>query len=166
MDSSKAAPELKRVLSGMGDGSKPPPTLSRRASFSARTMPTFKFSAALEQATKQEEEAYNFEQWRLQMKKVFVHSRFGRYYENIVTLVSLVSCFEYIYETYLHESVPEDRDQLRVLKDIELAFACLFGLDWILSFLMAEHRTLYFMRYVHLSLSLRRSPSENLFASL
>jgi hypothetical protein len=44
--------------------------------------------------------------------------------------------------------VQDDVDNLRVLKKIELAFACVFGMDWCLSFLLAEHRVLFLMRYV------------------
>jgi hypothetical protein len=109
-------------------------------------MTTFKFSAALEQAGNKQEDSYNTEQWRLQAKKFFNQSNFGRYYENVLIAASLISCFEYIYETYLHKSVQEDADSLRVLKKVELAFACVFGLDWCLSFLLAEHRVLFLMR--------------------
>ena len=114
-------------------------------------MPTFKFSAALEQAGAKEEEAFSLEQWRLHFKKVFTQSKFGRQYENVLIFISLISCFEYIYETYLHMSVQEDRDNLRMLKMIELAFACVFGLDWCLSLFLAEHRVLFLMRLVKYS---------------
>lgn len=142
--------ELKRQASASGDAAKPP--MSRRSSFSARAaIPTFKFSAALEQAaeTQQEDDAFNFELWRIQMKKFFTHSRFGRYYENALIFLSVISSMECIYETYLHDSVAQDRSQLDVLRVVEMGFASIFGLDWFLAFLMAEHRTLFLTRYVN-----------------
>lgn len=80
------------------------------------------------------------------MKKMFAQSLFGRYYENVLILLSLISCFQYIYMTYLHESIAQDRQQIRYSEKIELAFASIFGLDWLLSFLMAEHRVLFLSR--------------------
>ena len=140
-------PDLARQASSLGDG-QPRPSLSRRASFSSRAT-TFKFSAALEAAGAKPEEGFNLDQWRLQVKKFFSHSRFGRYYENVLIILSLVSCIEYIYETYLHPSDPADQSQLEALKDLELGFAAIFGLDWLLSFFLAEHRLLFFLRYAY-----------------
>ena len=145
-----ALSDIKRIPPALGDAPKPS-VLNRRSSFTARAMPTFKFSAALEQAGAKEEEAFSLEQWRLHFKKVFTQSKFGRQYENVLIFISLISCFEYIYETYLHMSVQEDRDNLRMLKMIELAFACVFGLDWCLSLFLAEHRVLFLMRLVKYS---------------
>ena len=108
--------------------------------------PTFKFSAALEQAGVKQEESFSFEEWRLQIKKLMTQSIFGRYYENLLIFLSLVSSLEYIYETYLHESVESDRHQLHVLRNVELSFACLFALDWCLSIFLAEHRVLFLTR--------------------
>ena len=88
------------------------------------------------------------EERRLQVKKIMTHSKIGKYYENVVLFLSVVSCFEYIYETYLHESVAEDRHQLYALKIVELTFATIFAFDWCLNLFVAEHRVLYFTRYV------------------
>lgn len=110
------------------------------------TMPTFKFSQALEQAGAKQEEGMTLEERRLHLKKFMNHSKFGKYYENIIILLSIVSCFEYIYETYLTKSNPGDAAQLVILKIAELVFATIFGLDWALNVFLAEHRILYLTR--------------------
>ena len=120
------------------------PNVRRSGSFV--TMPTFKFSQALEQAGSKQEESLTLEERRLQVKKFMTHSKIGKYYENVVLFISLISCFEYIYETYLHQSVAEDRYQLHALKIVELVFATIFALDWSLNLFIAEHRVLYFTR--------------------
>lgn len=140
----KYAGELKRMSSSLGAGG--PPALQRRASFAGRAIPTFKFSAALELAGTKPDETFNLETLRVNVKKMFAQSLFGRYYENILILLSLISCLQYIYMTYLHESIAEDRLQIRYSEKIELAFASIFGMDWMLSFLLAEHRTLFLSR--------------------
>ena len=137
--------ELKRLASGMGGTG--PPSLQRRASFAGRSIPAFKFSAALELAAGAKQvERFNLDSWRINIKKVFAQSRFGRYYENMLILLSIISCFQYIYMTYLHESIEADRRQLSYSEKIELAFASIFGVDWVLSFLLAEHRLLFLSR--------------------
>ena len=120
--------------------------MARRASFATRTIPTFKFSAALEQASAKQEEAMSLEEWRLYIKKFFNHSKFGKYYENALILLSLISCFEYIYKTYLDRSDPHEGAQIDSLEVLELIFAGIFGFDWCLNMFLAEHRVLYFMR--------------------
>lgn len=122
------------------------PNVRRSGSFV--TMPNFKFSQALEEAGAKQEESVTMEERRLQLKKFMTHSKIGKYYENFVLLLSLISCFEYIYETYLHKSVPEDQYQLHVLKNLELVFATIFAVDWSLNLFLAEHRVLYFTRYL------------------
>ncbi len=120
--------------------------MARRASFATRAIPTFKFSAALEEASAKQEEAMTLEEWRLYIKKFFNHSKLGKYYENVLILLSLISCFEYIYKTYLHRSDPYDESQIIFLEILELVFAGIFGFDWCLNMFLAEHRILYFMR--------------------
>ena len=131
---------------GHDSGGKPP--ITRRSSFTTRALPTFKFSAALEEAAgSKREEQWTLEEWRLHIKKIFNHTKFGKYYENAVIFLSLVSCLEYIYETYLHKDQPSDQSQLRALKIVEVVFASVFGTDWCLSLFLAEHRILFLMRY-------------------
>jgi hypothetical protein len=83
---------------------------------------------------------------RLQTKKILTHSRFGRIYENFLLFLSVVSCLEYIYQTYLHPSVPSDKKLLHDLNILELYFASMFGFDWLLNCFLAEHRLIFFTR--------------------
>lgn len=85
---------------------------------------------------------------RQKLKKFMAQSRAGRQYENLMLLISVVSCFEYIYQTYLHMSVENDRRLLWRLNILELVFASLFAGDWCLNCFLAEHRILFFTRYL------------------
>jgi hypothetical protein len=141
---------------GTAEGSKAAPSLAkdgRRASFAARNnIPTFKFSAALEHAGDIPEESYNFEDFRISVKKFFTQSEFGRYYENFLIFLSVVSSLEFIYSTYLHRSIEADRKIIEKLEIVELMYAIIFGSDWALGLFLAEHRVIYLTRYLSLSL--------------
>ena len=41
------------------------------------------------------------EKFRLKVKKFMSQSSFGLFYENLLLVLSILSCFEYIYSTYL-----------------------------------------------------------------
>jgi hypothetical protein len=87
---------------------------------------------------------------RQKIKKYMINSTFGQTYDNFLLFLSVVSCFEYIYQTYLHTSIEEDRGTLRFLNSIELVFASVFGFDWCLNCFVAEHRVLFFTRFVQM----------------
>ena len=141
-----------------------PVALARRNSFAVRAkQPVFKFSAALEKAGEISAESYSLEDFRQQLKKIFIHSTFGGYYENAMLFISVISCIEYIYQTYLHPSIPADKNQLDNLKTIELIFACFFGFDWSLSLYLAEHRVIYMTRYINYDFPESYVTESNLF---
>jgi hypothetical protein len=156
---------MKRQISASGD--KPPdgrpgmPAMRKSQSFSVRPQIPFKFSAALEEAGLNSASSFNYDTWRSDAKKFFTQSQFGKYYENFMILMSLISCLEYIYETYLHHSDHADMRRLYILNRVELGFACFFSWDWALSLYLSEHRTLYFLRLV--SILLRIFSSQNIY---
>lgn len=84
---------------------------------------------------------------RQRLKKIMAQSWFGRYYENALLSLSVISCLEYIYQTYLHPSIENDQEQLHHLAVLEIVFASIFAFDWCLNCFLAEHRIIFFTRY-------------------
>lgn len=70
----------------------------------------------------------------------------GLYYENVLLLMSVFSCCEYIYELYLNDSDPREHEVLVVLHIVELVLASLFTFDWLLSFFLADHKLIFCTR--------------------
>ena len=125
------------------------PSLLRRSSFVAKVavvLPPPKYVSALEQAEVKPESNFTWEDMRMLVKKIITESLFGRFYENILLFLSLVSCLEVIYATYLHPSIASDQQKLNVLQNVELGFAMLFCFDWALSLFLAEHTTIFLSR--------------------
>ena len=124
------------------------PSLLRRSSFAAKVavLPPPKYVSALEQAGVKPETNFTLEDLRMLVKKAMTQSLFGRFYENVLLFLSLVSCLEVIYATYLHPSIAADQQKLSVLQNVELGFAMLFCFDWVLSLFLAEHTTIFLTR--------------------
>lgn len=147
--SPKLSANIDRALMNSGKHNGNTPLLSspsqRRASFTNRTLSTFKFSAALEEAGKDyNDESNSFEQLRLKAKKFMNRSAFGKNYENILLGLSVVSSLQYIYQTYLDDSHEKERRLIFILNLIELLFAILFAFDWFLNFVLADHKLIFF----------------------
>lgn len=83
---------------------------------------------------------------RQRLKKIMAQTWMGRYYENVLLFLSVASCLEYIYQTYLHPSIDEDQHQLYNLAILEIVFASIFAFDWCLNCFLAEHRIIFFTR--------------------
>ena len=71
----------------------------------------------------------------------------GLYYENAFLLMSVFSCWKYIYELYLNSAMHEHHEVLAALHVVELVLASLFTFDWLLSFFMADHKLIFCTRY-------------------
>jgi hypothetical protein len=97
---------------------------------------------------KEEElELYSSEDIRLRTKKFMTHSLFGRYYENFLLILSVASCIEYIYQTYIVESAMGDSALMDWLNFLEKVLAVVFMWDWSLSFFLADHKIMFATRY-------------------
>ena len=83
-------------------------------------------------------ELYSIEDIRLRTKKFMAHSLFGNYYENVLLILSVASCFEYIYQTYLIESSAHDTVLMNALTLVEKLLAVVFMFDWMLSFFLGK----------------------------
>ena len=87
-----------------------------------------------------------FEATRLKVKKFMTTSTFGLVYEKVLLFLSILSTIEYIYSTYLDANKPYMAIQLFYLEYIEMSWAGIFGLDWILAFLIADHKLTFIKR--------------------
>ena len=74
---------------------------------------------------------------RIETKKFFTRNRFGIIYQNLLIIMSVFSCFEYIVETYQGDNIPES------LFLLEKIFAGIFSFDWLLSFFLADHKLIH-----------------------
>ncbi len=83
---------------------------------------------------------YGIEDVRLKTKEFLAHSIIGELYNNIMLLISIFSSFHYIYNTYRDDGDEKDF--------MELGIAIIFTLDWCLSCFLADHKVLFFTRYV------------------
>jgi hypothetical protein len=99
------------------------------------------------------------EVFRLRTLKFMASSWFGHIYTNFFLVVSIFSCGQYIYQTYLIDDqhvrilFPSPLSlllqQLRVaLTYVEIALAILFLFDWCLSLFLAEQRWDHFFRFL------------------
>lgn len=91
-----------------------------------------------------ESEGYNIEYIRIELKKALTNSLFGIYYENLLAVISVVSCLEYIYHTYMDDGRHTDEDH--ILYYFEMGFAGLFLLDWFFNLFLADQAASYFVR--------------------
>ena len=98
---------------------------------------------------------------RLKVKNFMFHSYIGKLYNLAMLFLSIVSCLEFIFTTYLDLNKPDDENLNNLLKIAELFVACLFAFDWILSFFIADQKFLFlssFYSMVDLMTSFQFSP--------
>ena len=60
--------------------------------------------------------------------------------------ISILACFEFIYQTYLNPNRPEDLYKLNYLDYIEKALAVLFTCDWLLNLFIADLKIIFITR--------------------
>ena len=80
---------------------------------------------------------------RLKVKKFLTSSWAGKTYSQIMLFLSVISCLEFIYQTYLTPRLAFERTETYYLSLFELAMAGLFALDWMLSFFIADHKIMF-----------------------
>jgi hypothetical protein len=117
------------------------------------------------------------EELRLRVKKIIATSFFGHLYVNTLLVLSILSCLQYLYSTYL-ESTPRglvipprltrhpsrltlSQRILHIFSYLELSLASLFAFDWCLNLFIADHKSEFFFR----SLLFRSSVSDRPLAS-
>jgi hypothetical protein len=134
---------------------------SRAASFASKAMGSKSFDASAfatlidEKTTQEVEKIPLIEVIRLKAKKYLAASYLGKFYTNTLLVLSVLSCLQYIFQTYISGANPEGRELLNIFSKLELFLAALFAFDWFLNLFVADHRWEQLMR----SLSLPFSPS-------
>lgn len=84
-----------------------------------------------------------FEDARLRLKKGFTSSLPGKVYQYAQIVISVLSCLEFIMQTYIERMNP---NELHYAQSIEIAFAIVFIADWCLNFILADHAVNFFFR--------------------
>ena len=79
--------------------------------------------------------------YRVNLKKFLATHALGQFYENLLLVLSSLSCLEFIFQTYL--DTVRDAGLIEVLDKVEQGLAVLFSVDWMLHFFLAEHKFLY-----------------------
>jgi hypothetical protein len=107
----------------------------------------FKFKAILDAAQNGSiKEDDSVEAIRLKLKKYLASSQVGKYYENTLVILSVLSCLEYIYGTYLTGGGDDQRQQRLYNDYIEVILAILFLSDWGLNFFLADQKLAFISR--------------------
>jgi hypothetical protein len=86
------------------------------------------------------------ERFRLSTKEFMNNTIVGRLYSICLLVLSVVSTFEFIYSTYLHESTPGASMKIYILQQSELIMAVIFSFDWLLSLFLADHKLTFLSR--------------------
>jgi hypothetical protein len=77
---------------------------------------------------------------RVKTKKYLAASFLGKVYTNTLLVLSILSCLQYIFQTYISGSEPDGRELLNIFSKLELCLAALFAFDWFLNLFVADHR--------------------------
>ena len=79
-------------------------------------------------------------EFRSTLKKFVMTTFLGRQYMNILLGLSIFSCLQFIYQTYLDAEDETDKTILDFFGFLELILAGLFAFDWCLWLFLADHR--------------------------
>ena len=85
-----------------------------------------------------DDDKFSIEQIRVTTKNFFTNSFLGEVYNNILLILSIFSCIQYIQQSY--DQTPPSKDLL------ELCLAIIFTLDWCLCCFIADHKILFVSR--------------------
>jgi len=85
----------------------------------------------------------SLEETRTILKDFFTKSKFGFWYEHVLIFISVGSSVEYICQSYISRSSIDILQQLNMLEKL-LSF--IFMCDWILNFILADHKALFVKR--------------------
>jgi hypothetical protein len=114
---------------------------------SVRSINTSKYSAALDAVKSgQDAEQDSFEDFRLKLKKFMTSSTTGQFYENIIMGLSVFSMLQFICQTYLQNDSNSLVDPYNIFLDLEMFFGVVFFIDWMLNYVLADHRRKYITR--------------------
>ena len=90
---------------------------------------------------------WDVERVRMMVKKIFVTSSFGTFYDMGLLILSFVSCAQLIYQTYLDIDNEQDMALAEKFEVAEKVLAVLFGFDWLLQLFLADVKSEFFMSF-------------------
>ena len=80
---------------------------------------------------------------RLAVKKMMSHSApIGQLYDSIMILISVASCLQQIYCTYITNA-----DTLRMLDKVEMAWSAIYAFDILLNIWLEDHKLEHFQKF-------------------
>jgi hypothetical protein len=83
--------------------------LHRKMSLSSKSLDTMKLASIMKDVESKEDKQPIIEVIRMKAKKFFVTSTFGYLYTNILLVLSVLSCLQYIIQTYFDDNDPKDQ---------------------------------------------------------
>lgn len=90
----------------------------------------------------------SYEDARLALKNFYGNALICRIFNEILLYISLFSCFECIFQTYLTPS----SSLSNIFTLLEKVASILFAADWLINFFIADHTIVFLKRSVSLSL--------------
>lgn len=88
------------------------------------------------------------EKLRLALKFRLENTFSGNVYNQFVLVLSVLSCFQFIYQTYLDVDTREGSRLWRFMTNLEIIIAAILLFDWSLGLFVAELKMPYITRYV------------------
>ena len=143
-----AVAKVHDAASKLGGGEGKLALSTRKQSFrmmSGKSFDSTSLASSLDKISNAENETPMWEVIRLKLKKLVATTFLGKLYVNILLLLSVLSCGQYIYQTYLDEV--RDHELLAVFSVVELFLAGLFAFDWCLWLFLADHRLEQFLSF-------------------
>jgi hypothetical protein len=116
----------------------PSSSFSKKVNQSSMDSRLTKMSDAIRIGDDDDDGRMSVEQIRLMTKDFFTNTFIGMTYNSLLLLLSIVSCFEYIAQTYFSTA--------DTLPFMELLLAVVFTWDWCVNCFIAEHKSLFFTR--------------------
>ena len=92
---------------------------------------------------------HRLEVLRVQANHFFDHTALGKFYFNTLLVLSVFSCFQYIFSTY-QPAEGNVAAQQYIFGILELCLASLFLWDWCLNLFLAEHKIKYLTSFFSL----------------
>lgn len=103
-------------------------------------------TAAMNPMEFEEKHKSKLETCRLATKEFLNNTLFGHMYTQFLLMISVLSCFQFIWQTYLPAKSSSAGSLLDVFAQLELAIAVLFVVDWMLLFFISDHKFTYITR--------------------
>jgi len=79
----------------------------------------------------------------MKLKKSLNGTLIGKLYQYFQISLSIISCIEYIAQTYVRNHNP---DQLQYMKYVEISFVGIFAVDWAINLFTADHTINFLVR--------------------